>query len=124
MHAAFILCCLVPGDPSNPPLSDLKRFPPPCVVQSELALNQNLQDYLNARLEVAWHQRPSLGDHLRFAECLWECWDALRDAQCASYPEEFRRHRLADLRRRIGAGPYYLGRMPPGVPYWTFPEID
>jgi hypothetical protein len=112
------------GDPPNPPLSDLERFPPPCVVQSELAMNQNLQDYLNARLEVALDQQEALGAHLRFAECLWECWDALRDAQCASYPEEYRRQRLGDLRRRIGAGPYYLGHMPPGVPYWTFPEID
>jgi hypothetical protein len=124
MPAAFLLCCLVPAVPPDPPLSDLERFPPPSIVQSELAMNQNFQDYLNARLEVALRQQEALTIHLRYAESLWNCWDDLRDAQCTSYSEEFRRRRLADLRRRIGAGPYYLGHMPPGVPYWTFPEID
>jgi hypothetical protein len=127
MPNAFIFCCLVAGGPvppQDPPLSDLERFPPVEVVQNELAMNQTFQDYLNARLDVALHQQESLGAQLRRAEFFWNCWDDLRDAQCSYYTEDYRRRRLADLRRRIGDYAYYRGLMPPGVPYWDFPEIE
>jgi hypothetical protein len=123
----FFLCFLTAGgppEPADPPLSDLANFPPAAVVRNELAMNEPFQDYLRGRLELFLHQRDTLGAELRAAEFVWECWDALRDAQCSYYPEEFRRRRLAELRRRIGPEAYQLGVMPAGVPFWKFPEID
>lgn len=124
MPNAIFLCFLTAADPPDPPLSDLDRFPPEAIVRNQLDMNEAFQDYLKGRLEVALHQREALGDHLRRAAFVWDCWDDLHDAQCPYYSEGFRRRRLADLRRRIGTPAYGLGLMPPGVPYWKFEEID
>ncbi len=122
----FIALCLAcpPGADADPPLADLERFPGPEIARHEIAMNAAFEDHLRGQLAVALHRTNELGALLRLTERLYRCWDALRDAHCPDYPANYRRECLARLRCLLGEAAYQGGLMPPGAPYWLFPEID
>jgi hypothetical protein len=111
-------------DANPPPLTDLKRFPPPEVVRLQLEFNQAVQSYLELRLSVAPHHAEAICTALEVNRQLGRAWDTLLDAHDTDYTETYRRSCLADLRDRLGFPAYSHGAMPPAVAYWYFREID
>jgi hypothetical protein len=114
------------GNPVNtdPPLSDLQRFPDAEVIQQALEFNEALGRYLEPLKIIPGRHGESAAFMDRQRERLWNAWDALRWARCGNCSDEFRRQQLGLLRHLLGEPAYVNGWMLPSVPWWLFPERD
>lgn len=101
----------------RPPLADLHRFPPLCVIDAQIAANRDYHAYLLRRRAVELDRAAELHAALDQAHFSWWAWDWLRHAALHhGQASDYSRKALLELRQWIGQEAYYAGRMPAAVP--------
>lgn len=118
--ALCMACCpeQIPAPLEDPPISDLRRFPPLEVA----ALNRDIADAHIDWLQEQIAYYPSRFEYLDWlqeAKRLRSIWRALKIAQNSGFTDGWRRECLAELRDMLGPD-YYRGVMPCPVPVHRF----
>jgi hypothetical protein len=107
-----------------PPLEDCGRLPPLEVTTAYCRLNWSYQEGLKARRWVCRYRWEELTQALDEAQCLYQVWETVREANCADRSWACRRRALSRLRETLGSPAFYRGELPPCLPVWRFPEAD
>lgn len=117
MGASALLLALALAHETD--LSALNRFPPPEVVDANLAFAREHVEWLQGQCILGGYVSETHGTWLREAERIANAWEALRDAQ-RHYRFVWKRQSLERLRHILGERDYANGRMPPCAPLWRF----
>jgi hypothetical protein len=124
--AVLLVLSVPPFQGSDPPLSDLHRFPPHERPEAAVRFNRAHACWLSLRgsIETDPVRLRAYGDWYADNERCCVAWLALelatseRDDAGKPVSVDWRRSRLRELREAIGWEAYYEGRMPPPVPVW------
>src|SRR5205085_10335996 len=85
-----------------PKLHDGQRFPDRGAVNDLLAFNRAYRRYLDARQAMEQDRSACVRAALKETDCLYQVWDAVRDARCEYYYITVRRQALKRLRTVLG----------------------
>jgi hypothetical protein len=106
-----------------PKLNDGQRFPDRGTVNELLSFNRAYRRYLDARQTMEPDRASVVRAALKETDCLYQVWDAVRDARCEYYYVTVRRQALKRLQTMLGTEAYSAADLPPFVPVWRFQEI-
>lgn len=103
--------------------SELHRFPPQAVVYANWEIVDAHRKWRKAFEQIAdTRSMHKCEAWFKEADDLQEIWAYLVIAHCDSHPLRFRLHYLGELKRVLGDD-YFVGHLPPPVPFWRFCEI-
>jgi hypothetical protein len=114
----FLLVATLLAYTTDPPLTDLVRFPDESTTAWNIRWNQDFQEAVIHDYPFRRAYTQDFNDALLESRELYGLWDTLLDAHCCHASWETKKDRLRTLRDRIGAEAYFHGRMPPPIPMW------
>jgi hypothetical protein len=112
--------------PQEQPIEVLQyRFPSKEVAEEAMKFNRAYRLHLQTRQTMELHNFWEIQEAIAETDYLYHCWDWLNASQGGEGRDEnYWKTAFERLRELIGDEAFYLGRMPPNVPYQRFSYIN